>query len=41
MDYHVHLVGHGDGGSGCSIHESVRREGEGLKQSDIYMRGNV
>ena len=23
MDYHVHLVGHGDSGSGCYLHDSV------------------
>ena len=28
VDYHAHIVGHGDSGSGCVIHQKVREKGE-------------
>ena len=37
VDYHVHLVGHGDGGSGCTVHQAVSGCGQGVwSHSHLY-----
>ena len=37
VDYHVHLVGHGDGGSGCTVHQAVSGCGQGCGLTVTYI----
>ena len=43
MDYHAHIVGHGDSGSGCSIHQGVSYNGvlQSAAKPHAYKAGGI